>query len=92
MTASAGDLAAVADAALVGDPEDVDAAVADALRLPVERRVDELEHVLGHALVHVRRELDEAGLEAVRARLPAEIEADRSGCSARRGRARGRTA
>jgi hypothetical protein len=53
-----------------------------ALRLAVQRVVDELEHVLGHALVHVGRELDEARLEAVRARLPREIEAGRSGCSA----------
>ena len=66
--------AAVAHAPLVGDPQDVHVGVADALRLAVESVGDQLEHVLRHALVDVRRELDEARLEPVLLRLPGEVE------------------
>jgi hypothetical protein len=67
-------LAAVADVALERDPKQEDPPSKDGLAPPVECRHEPAHHVVGHVIVHVVRQLDEAkALPQTPADLPGQV-------------------
>ena len=85
-------LAHVADAGLVADAEDRDAAAVDRLARVVEHALDLRDAVVGHLLVDLAGQLDELGRQVELARAPRQVErVDRQAVAAH-ARARARSA
>ncbi len=76
----------VIDIGLVGEAEEKDAAAFDGFPLIIESNHGALDHVFGHPAVDLAGEFDEAGVDAVFAGLPGEVEGvDRDAVAAEAG-------